>query len=77
MIKKQIDGKKLLSEFKFYSGNYSKYLIDKNRYESWNESVEIVMNMHKLKYRDKLEVLSPYLAEVEEAYKNKYLLGSQ
>lgn len=77
MIKKQIDGKKLLSEFKFYSGNYSKYLIDKNRYESWNESVERVMNMHKLKYRDKLEVLSPYLAEVEEAYKNKYLLGSQ
>lgn len=77
MVKKEINGKELLSEFKFYSGNYSKYLIDKERYESWDESVDRVMNMHKLKYRDKLEKLSPYLKKVDSAYKKKYLLGSQ
>ena len=70
-------GKQLMSEFKFYSGNYSKYLNDTKKYENWDESVDRVMNMHKLKYQDKLEELNPYLHIVEKAYKNKYLLGSQ
>lgn len=70
-------GKKLLSEFKFYSGNYSKFLKDKQRYEKWDEAVDRVMNMHKIKYADKLENLTPYLDEVSQAYKEQYLLGSQ
>ena len=71
-------GKQLLSEFKFYSGNYSKYLHDLGRYESWNEAIsDRVMGMHKIKFKNKLNELDPYLKEVEEAYLNKLLLGSQ
>ena len=69
-------GKRLLSEFKFYSGNYSKFLKDKNRYESWDEAIsDRVMGMHRLKYTQ--PELKPYLDEVEDAYLKKYLLGSQ
>lgn len=69
-------GKQLLSEFKFYSGNYSKFLKDKNRYESWEEAIsDRVMGMHRLKYTQ--SELKPYLDEVESAYLKKYLLGSQ
>jgi len=69
-------GKELLSEFKFYSGNYSKYLKDKERYESWEEAVsDRVMGMHRIKYHQ--PELEPYLKEVEQAYLEKYLLGSQ
>lgn len=70
-------GKKLMSEFKFYSGNYSKFLNDKQHYETWNESVERVMNMHRIKYKDKLDVLEPYIEEVQKAYNEGLLLGSQ
>ena len=47
----KLNGKELLSEFKFYSGNYSKYSENKQRYETWEESVDRVMNMHKIKYK--------------------------
>lgn len=72
-----MNGKKLLADFKFYSGNYSKYLHDLKRYETWDESVERVMAMHRLKFKDKIKELEPYLQEVEEAYKEKLFLGSQ
>jgi ribonucleoside-triphosphate reductase (thioredoxin) len=72
-----VNGKTLLSEFKFYSGNYSKFLKDLGRYENWDEAVDRVMNMHRIKYADKLDLLEPYLQEVTEAYKQQYLLGSQ
>lgn len=75
--KKILNGKKLLSEFKFYSGNYSKFKDNKNRYESWEESVDRVMRMHRLKYKNKLTELEPYLNIVQEAYNEKLLLGSQ
>jgi ribonucleoside-triphosphate reductase len=71
------NGKKLLSEFKFYSGNYSKFLKDTQKYETWEQAVERVMNMHRLKYSDKLEKLEPYLKFVQDAYNRKLLLGSQ
>jgi ribonucleoside-diphosphate reductase alpha chain len=70
-------GKQVLSDFKFYSGQYSKYMYDMNRYENWNEAVERVMNMHKIKYADKLNELKPFLNKTEEQYKNKLFLGSQ
>jgi len=73
----KLNGKELLSEFKFYSGNYSKYSENKQRYETWEESVDRVMNMHKIKYKDKLQELSPYLNFVQQAYNEKLLLGSQ
>lgn len=72
------NGRKLMSEFKFLSGNYSKFLADKERYETWNEAVsDRVMGMHRLKFKDKVDQLEEYLQYAEEAYKDKLILGSQ
>ena len=46
-------GKKMLSESKFYMG-YSRWDEVKNRYETWDEAVERVMNMHREKYKSKM-----------------------
>lgn len=73
----KLDGKKLLSDFKFYSGNYSKFLTNTQKYENWNEAVDRVMNMHRIKYNSKLKDLEPYLQEVQQAYYDKLILGSQ
>lgn len=71
--------KELLSNFKFYSGNYSIYKDSK--YESWNEAItDRVMKMHRGKYskqileHPELESLIDY---AEDAYVNKLVLGSQ
>jgi hypothetical protein len=69
-------GKKFLSDLKFYS-DYSKWREDLGRYESWEESVVDVMNTHRVKYKNKLDVLEPYIEEAEEAYKQKLVLASQ
>ncbi|MCZ2397833.1 MAG: hypothetical protein LC100_14985 [Chitinophagales bacterium] len=70
-------GKQMLSESKFYMG-YSRWDNEKNRYETWNESVGRVMQMHKTKYKDKL---TPELLELmdfaEDAYAKKRVLGAQ
>lgn len=70
-------GKKLLSESKFYMG-YSRWLESENRYETWNDSVSRVMNMHREKYKgvmsNKLEELIQF---AEDAYKDKLILGAQ
>lgn len=70
-------GKKMLSESKFYMG-YSRWDDSKSRYETWDESVERVMNMHREKYKDKM---TPELDEAirfaEKAYKDKLVLGAQ
>lgn len=70
-------GKKMMSQSKFYMG-YSRWLEDKNKYETWEEAVERVMNMHREKYA---HVMSPKLDEAmkfaEEAYKEQLVLGAQ
>lgn len=70
-------GKEMMSQSKFYMG-YSRWDEDKGRYETWEESVERVMNMHREKYKD---VMSPELEEMisfaEQAYKDKAVLGAQ
>lgn len=72
-----INPKLLMSQAKFYEG-YSRYLEDKDRYETWNEAVERVMNMHKDKYKDVMsEELKLLIDEVEEGYKEKLFLGAQ
>jgi len=55
-------GKKMMSQSKFYMG-YSRWLEDKNKYETWEEAVSRVMNMHREKYA---HVMSP---ELDEAMK--------
>jgi ribonucleoside-triphosphate reductase (thioredoxin) len=74
-------GKQLISNFKFYSGNYSFYKEDKGRYETWNEAVsDRVMAMHKRKYQQQLsnsKKLREYVDFAEKAYLEKLVLGSQ
>lgn len=70
-------GKTMLSESKFYMG-YSRWLDAENRYETWEESVSRVMNMHRHKYSD---IMTPELESLiqfaEDAYKEKLVLGAQ
>lgn len=70
-------GKGMLSQSKFYMG-YSRWDDSKNRYETWEESVKRVMDMHREKYKD---VLTPGLEELiqyaQDAYEEKLILGAQ
>ncbi len=71
------DTRKLLSDAKFYE-SYSRYDEDKGRYETWDEAVERVMNMHRDFYKDKMTPkLAEYIAFAETAYKDKLVLGAQ
>ena len=70
-------GKKMLSESKFYMG-YSRWIDNENRYETWEESVSRVMNMHRQKYATILTPeLENYIQYAEDAYKDKLVLGAQ
>ena len=71
------DAKDLMANAKFYE-SYSRFVDETGRYETWDESVERVMDMHRTFYKDKLTPsLLELMDEVEEAYKNKLFLGSQ
>lgn len=72
-----IDTKKFLSETKFYEG-YARYDDVKQRYETWDEAVDRVMDMHKEVYADKMnDKLSAFIDEATTAYKEKRVLGAQ
>ncbi len=66
-----------MADAKFYE-SYARFDNETQKYETWNEAVERVMNMHREYYQDKmtpdLEVLINFS---EEAYKKKELLGAQ
>lgn len=67
----------LMSDAKFFEG-YSRWDEDKGRYETWEEAVSRVMNMHRLFYKDKMtNQLSDLIDEAEDLYKQKYFLGAQ
>lgn len=71
------DTRDIMSDAKFYEG-YSRWNDEKNRYETWEEAVERVMNTHREFYKDKMtNELSALIDEAEELYKNKYFLGAQ
>lgn len=73
----QVNARKLASEAKFYEG-YSRWDDEKGRYETWEDSVSRVMNMHKKFYEDKLsDELLALIDEAEIAYKEQYILGAQ
>lgn len=69
-------GKNFLSDLKFYT-DYSKWNEEYNRYESWEEACDAVVNTHRVKYDDKVVELDGYLNEALEAYKEKLVLASQ
>lgn len=67
--------RKLMSETKFYEG-YSRWSDDKGRYETWEESVARVMEMHREYYADKMTPeLEQYIDQAESLYKLQYALG--
>lgn len=72
-----MSGNGMLSESKYYMG-YSRWIEDEKRYESWEESVERVMNMHRKKFENKITPeLENMISFAEKAYKEKRVLGAQ
>ena len=51
-----VDTRKFLSETKFYEA-YSRYKDDENRYETWDEAVDRVIDMHEGYYKNKGKIL--------------------
>ena len=71
------DLRAVMSDTKFYEG-YSRWDESKDRYETWEESVARVMDMHRDYYKDKMTPeLSLMIDEAESLYKLKYALGAQ
>lgn len=72
-----VDTRELLSEAKFFE-SYSRWSDKKGRYETWDESVDRVMDMHREFYKDKMSPeLEKAIAFATKAYKEKKVLGSQ
>jgi ribonucleoside-triphosphate reductase len=70
-------GNKMLSQSKFYMG-YSRWDEEKERYETWDEAVDRVMDMHKEKYKDKMtSELEELIDFATESYKKQEVLGAQ
>lgn len=69
--------RQLMAETKFYEG-YSRYIEDENRYETWDEAIKRVMDMHRDFYKD---VMTPELENkiqfAEDMYKQEKVLGAQ
>ena len=72
-------GTKLASDLKYYSG-YSQYIEDEERRETWKESVERVMQLHKRKFKDLYETNEEFkklLDFAQQKYEERYVLASQ
>jgi len=65
-----------MSEAKFYE-SYSRFNDAEQRYETWEEAVDRVIDMHKNFYAEKQNKIAPYLEEARVAYANKKVLGAQ
>ena len=73
----EFDTRDMLADVKFFEG-YSRYREDLGRYETWEESVDRIMDMHRRKYADVMsDRLEELMSEAREAYVNKRVLGSQ
>lgn len=67
----------VMADAKFYEA-YSRWNDKNERYETWEESVSRVMDMHRTRYKDvKSNALPGLLDEVEEGYRKKLFLGAQ
>lgn len=73
----QVNTRELLSEAKFYEG-YSRWDTDKQKFETWNQAVDRVMDMHRQVYSTKFTPeLESLFSEATQAYKDKRILGAQ
>ena len=66
-------GKEFISQLKLYS-DYLKWDDNLNRYETWEEACDKVLDTHRVKYGIKIE---KYLNEVKDSLYNKEFLASQ
>lgn len=72
-----IDTKDMLSDAKFYE-SYARFDELTGRYETWDEAVDRVMDMHRKYYADKMtDELDRLMQIATDAYKNKSVLGAQ
>ena len=76
-MSKLVNGRQLMADAKFYE-SYSRWIDGENRYETWEESVKRVMDMHRKYYADKMtSELSSLIDKAEALYKQKAVLGAQ
>ena len=68
-----VKGKKFISDLKLYS-DYLKWDDPKERFETWSEAVDKVLNTHRLRYGSRVNDL---LEEVKPSYLDKEILASQ
>lgn len=72
-----LDTRTMMANAKFYEG-YSRFLPELNRYETWDEAVDRVMDMHRTKFagimNDEIESI---FKDITEAYKEKLFVGAQ
>jgi len=71
-----VDTRDFLSQTKFYEG-YSRFKEDEGQYESWDEAVDRVIEMHDKNYMSNNNELAEYLDEARDAYKEQRVLGAQ
>jgi len=71
-----VDTRDFLSQTKFYEG-YSRFMENEGRYETWDEAVDRVIEMHDQNYINSNNELSEYLEEARTAYKEQRVLGAQ
>lgn len=70
-------GKQMMAQAKFYMG-YSRWDDTLGRYESWEESIKRVMDMHRAKYAHCMTPeLSLEIDFAEQMYRDKKVLGAQ
>jgi ribonucleoside-triphosphate reductase (thioredoxin) len=72
-----VNTRDVMSQAKFFEG-YARWDDSINRYETWNEAVSRVMNMHRNYYADRMTgELQELIDQAEESYKKQYVLGAQ
>lgn len=69
-------GKKFLSDLKLHS-DYFKWLEDKQRYETWEDACENIIDGHRQKYIKYSDEVKPYLQSAVESMKDQAVLASQ
>ena len=73
----EFDTRAVLAESKFLE-SYARMNTETGAYESWDESVERVLNMHRKKYEGEMTLeLEALIDEAGTSYKRKAFLGSQ
>lgn len=72
-----VNARALMADAKFFEA-YSRFDESLGRYETWNESVDRVMNTHRKFYEEKMTPeLNELFEEASDAYKDKVVLGAQ